>query len=133
MQYRLSKVTPQNLIIVWQDSLFRIHAVFYGDEFLDDHEREVVKVRIREILFSNHHNNTNYSYTCLPYELRREKHCNTSLYMDYVISFHAPPDNFQENGIDLLSDRLVCFERNYFEGIELVSDNELSSSSEDFE
>ena len=53
--------------------------------------------------------------------------------MDYVISFQAPPDDFDQNGIDLLSDRSVCFERNYFEGIELVSDNELSSSSKDFE
>ena len=59
LQYRLSKVVPQNLIILWQDSLFRIHAVFYSKELLSDHEREVVKVHTREILISNRKNNTN--------------------------------------------------------------------------
>ena len=101
LQYRLSKVVAQTLITVWQDSLFRIHAVFYGNEYLNDHKREVVKVHTREILISNRKNNTDYSYTSLPYELRREKHCNTSLYMDYVISFHALLDDIQQNGIDL--------------------------------
>ena len=61
LQYRLSKVVPQNLVIAWQDTLFRIHAVFYGNEILNNHEREVVKVHAKEILISNRKNNTNYS------------------------------------------------------------------------
>ena len=34
--YRLNKVFHQNLVIVWQDISFRIHAVFHGDKFLND-------------------------------------------------------------------------------------------------
>ena len=34
LNYRLKKVVPQKIVIVWQDTSFRIHAVFYGDDFL---------------------------------------------------------------------------------------------------
>lgn len=48
--------------------------------------------------------------------------------MDYVIAFHANPRDFQANGIELLSDRLLLFEREYLEGLELVSNNDSSAS-----
>lgn len=127
LQYRLGKVISQDLRIVWEDTLFRIHVVFYGNEFLNESERDVVIKNAREILIHNRKNNPEYWCTCLPYELRREKHCTSTLYMDYVILLTAKPGDFQENGIDLLPDRQLCYENNYFEGLELVSDSASSS------
>ena len=47
--------------------------------------------------------------------------------MDYVILFTAKPGDFQENGIDLLPERQLCYGNNYFEGLELVPDSASSS------
>ena len=48
--------------------------------------------------------------------------------MDYVIAFYVNPRDFQANGIDLLSDRILLFEREYLEGLELVSNSDSSAS-----
>ena len=99
LQYRLRKVVSQSLVIVWQDSLFRLHAVFYGNEFLNNFEQEIIKINMREILIHNRKNNPNYFYTCFPYELRKQENYAYKLYMDYVIDFIAKPGDFEENGI----------------------------------
>ena len=106
---------------------FRIHAVFYGDKFLNDSKRDTFKAHSREILIHNRKNNPNYWCTCLPYGLRQEKLCGSSLYMDYVIIFAGIPCDFQENGIDLLPHSQIKLEKIYFEGPELLSDSALSS------
>ena len=60
LNYRLKKVVPQKLVIVWQGTSFRIHAVFYGDDFLSASQRGIVKAHSREILIHNCKNNLNY-------------------------------------------------------------------------
>ena len=127
LQYRLNKVVHQNVIIVWQDTSFRIHAVFYGDNFFNDFEGDTVKAHSREILFHNPKNNPNYWCTCLPYELKQEKLCGSSLYMDYVIICQGIPSDFQENGMDLLPHRQIMLEKIYFERQEPLSDSASSS------
>ena len=127
LQYRLNKVVHQNLVFVWQGTSFRIHAVFYGDKFLDDSERDTVKAHSREILIHDRKNSPNYWCKCLPYELRREKRCDSSLYMDYVMIFPGIPSDFQENDIDLLRHRQIMLVKIYFEGLELLSDSASSS------
>ena len=52
-------------MIVWKDASFRIHAVFYGNEFFSDSEQDVVQANVREILIHNRKNNPNYWCTCL--------------------------------------------------------------------
>ena len=86
LQYRLGKVVPQkNFKIVWKDASFRVHAVFYGNEFLSDSGQDVVKANVREILIHNCKNNPNYWCACLPHELNRANGGSFTLYMDYVI------------------------------------------------
>ena len=80
LQYKLRRVVPQSLVIVWQDSLFRLHAVFYGNEFLNSFEQEIIKTNTREILIHNRKNNRNYSYTCLSYELRKQENYGYTLH-----------------------------------------------------
>ena len=65
LQYRLNKVVHQNLVIVWQDTSFHIYAVFYGDKFLKDSERDTVKAHSKEILIHNRKNNSNDWCMCL--------------------------------------------------------------------
>lgn len=47
----MSKVVPQKLIVVWQDSNFRVHAVFYDVEFLSNSEQDVIKSNTKDFLF----------------------------------------------------------------------------------
>ena len=98
---------------------------------LNDSRRDTVKAHSREILIHNRKNNSNYWCTCLLYELRQEKRCSSSLYMDYVINFPGIPSDFQENSIDLLPHRQIMLEKIYFEGLELLSDS--ASSSDELE
>ena len=73
-RYRLSKVvSPQELIIVWEDSLFHLHIVFYGDEFLDNSQQETIRIKMREILIEDRKSNPHYTYKCLLYELRNHE------------------------------------------------------------
>ena len=92
------------------------------------YERDAVEAHNREILIHNCKNNLNYWCTCLPYKLRQEKRCASSLYMDYIIIFPEIPNDIQENGIDLLSHRQIMMEKIYFERLELLSDGALSST-----
>ena len=100
--------------------MFCLHAVFYRDEFLDNSQQET-------------RNNPHYTYTCLPYELRNCEGLIGTLYMDYVVGFHANPEDFSANNIniDLLTNRLLCYEREYFDSLQLVSDTDSDSSSEE--
>lgn len=75
----------------------------------------------------NSEKNPSYWFTCLPYEVRKEKHYPFTLYVDYVIIMKCGTYDFQENGIDLLPDRQLCLENIYFEGLEIASDFLLSS------
>ena len=116
-RYRLSKVVSlQGLIIVWEDSLFPSHAVFYGDEFLDNSQQETIQINTREILIETRKNKPHYTYTYLPYELRNREELIGTLYMVYVVGFHANSEDFSANNIDLLIERLFCYEREYLEG-----------------
>ena len=47
-------------MIVWQDTLLCIQAVFYCDEFLSASETDVIKAHSRDILIHNHKKNPNY-------------------------------------------------------------------------
>ena len=74
LNYKISKViNPQHFVIVWQDSQFQIHAVFYGNSFLNKSQTQIVRDSTKEILLQNRKNNPFYSYTCLPSELRNEE------------------------------------------------------------
>ena len=86
--------------------------VFYDNEFLNQSENDVVIKKTHEILIHKRNNNPKYWCTCLTYELKRAK-----------------PGDFQKNGIEPLPDRQLCYENNYFEGLELVPDG-VSSSDE---
>ena len=60
LEQRLNKIVPQKLVIDWQDTLLRIHAVFYSDEFLSASETDIVEAHSRDILIHNCKNNRNY-------------------------------------------------------------------------
>ena len=47
-------------MIVWQDTLLCIQAVFYCDEFLSASETDVIKAHSRDILIHNHKKNPKY-------------------------------------------------------------------------
>ena len=52
LNYKISKViNPQHFVIVWQDSQFRIHTVFYGNSFLNKSQTQFVRDSTKEILF----------------------------------------------------------------------------------
>ena len=100
--------------------MFPLRAVFYGDEFLGNSQQET-------------RNNPHYTYTCLPYELRNCEGLIGTLYMDYVVGFQANPEDFSANNIniDLLTDRLLCHEREYLGSLQLVSDTDSDFFSEE--
>ena len=95
-QYRLGKTVSQDLRIVWEDTSFRVDVVFYGNDFLDESESDVVIKSACKILIHNRKNNPKYWCTCFPYELRRENHCASTLYMDYLILVTAKLGDFQD-------------------------------------
>ena len=52
LNYKILKVIkPEHFVIVWQDSQFRIHAVFYQNSFLNKSQRQIVWDSAKEILF----------------------------------------------------------------------------------
>ena len=76
-------------------------------------------------MLANKRNNPNYTYTSLPYELRNyNSSTTTTLYMEYIVGFNTDPGDFSANKINLLSDRLLYYESEYFNGLEVVSDTE---------
>ena len=81
-------------MIDWQGTLFRIHAVSYGDEFLSASETDIVKAHSRNILIHNYKNNPNYGCTCAPYELKKENRCGSTIYMDCILNFPGIHSNF---------------------------------------
>ena len=87
--------------MIWLDTSFRIHAIFYGDEFFKRAEVDLVKEHARDILIDNRKRNVNFWSTFLPYGLKKEKNFSYSLYMDYIISLKIHPSYIDENGIDI--------------------------------
>ena len=62
---RLGKVVSQDLRIVWEDTSFCIHVVFYGNEFLNESERNVVIKSTHESAHELIHNHKNGPKYCL--------------------------------------------------------------------
>ena len=81
-------------MIVWQDTLLCIQAVFYCDEFLSASSIDVIKAHSRDILINNHQKNPNYWCACVLYELKEEKRCGSTPYMDYIIIFPGIRSDF---------------------------------------
>ena len=132
LRLKLSKViSPQYLHIVYLDSDLRLHAVFYGEDFLDESQFEIIRKITREILIENKKKNPWFSYTCLPYELKQRKGGGGELYMDYVVVLSVHPDDFASNKIDLLPERQFFHEREFLDTVELVSDTDSDTSSDD--
>ena len=44
--------------------------------------------------------------------------------MDYIVGFTTDPGDFSANKTNLLSDRLLYYKSEYFNGLEVVSDTE---------
>ena len=132
LRFTLSKpISPQYLHILYLDSDFRLHTIFYGKDFLDESQFEIIRKNTREILIENKKNNPWLSYTCLPYELKQHKGAGGELYMDYVIVFHVNPPDFSSNKIDLTPERQFSYEREFINNLELVSDTDSDTSSND--
>lgn len=132
LRYTLSRViSPQYLHIVYLDSDLRLHAAFYGNDFLDDTQLETVRMNTRNILTENKKTNSLLSCTCLPYQLRQRKGIDGDLYMDYLAAFRITPEGFSTNNIDLLLERQLFYEREFLDALELVSDEDTDSSSDE--
>ena len=99
--YRLYKLFPLRFQMIWLDTSFRIHAIFYGNEFFKRAEVDLVKEHARDILIDNRKRNVNFWSTFLPYGLKKEKNFSYSLYMDYIISLKIHPSYIDENEIDI--------------------------------
>ena len=81
------------------DSDLLLDVVFYGDDFLDEAQCEVVRKSSKEILINNKKNNPSFPYTCLPYELKIRRGLNGKFYIDDVVAFCGNPDDFSANEI----------------------------------
>ena len=87
--------------MVWLDASFRIHAIFYDDEFFEGAEVNLGKEHVRDILIDNCKCNVNFWCTFLSYELKNENNFSYLLYMDYIILLKIHPSYFEENGINV--------------------------------
>ena len=58
---------------VWLDSLYRVHLVVCNSKFLDDDQKDLIKLHTRALLVHNRKCNPNFWITCLPYVLRKQK------------------------------------------------------------
>ena len=125
LQYRFEMVVPQiNFKTIWKDASLRIHTVFYGNEYLSDSEQKAIKVNVWEIFIHNRKNNPNYWCACFPNEFNNGANSSSfPWYVDYAIVSLANPNNFQENGVDLLPDWQLFWEKSYLEKLEIVSDS----------
>ena len=56
---------------VWLDSLYRVHLVISNSEFLDDDQKDLIKLHTQALLVYNRKFNPNFWITCLPYLLRK--------------------------------------------------------------
>ena len=101
LEYCLYKLFPLRFQTVWLDTSFRIHAIFYGNEFFEGPEVDLVKGHVRDILIDNRKRNVNFWCTFLPYELKKENNFSYSLYMDYIKLLKIHHSYFDENGIDV--------------------------------
>ena len=57
----------------WLDSLYKVHLVISNSEFLDDDQKDLIKLHTRALLVHNRKCNPNFWITCLPYVLRKQK------------------------------------------------------------
>ena len=60
LEYCLYKLFPLRFQTVWLDTSFRIHAIFYGNEFFEGPEVDLVKGHVRDILIDNRKRNVNF-------------------------------------------------------------------------
>ena len=125
------KISPQYLHIVYLDSDLNFHTVFYGNDFLNECQVETVRRLVRDVLIENKKSNSLLSYTCLPYELKQRKGVGGCLYMDYLVAFLVSSENFLSNEIDLLPEREIFYEKEFIDGLELVSDKVSDLSSDE--
>ena len=113
---------------VWLYSLYRVHLVISNSKFLDDDQKDLIKLHARALLVHNRKCDPNFWITCLPYILRKQK--NGNYYMDYIILVNVDPINFAKNGIDVKVDCEKVLESAYFDDVCLVTDGD-SIGSED--
>ena len=108
------------------DSLYRVHLVISNSEFLDDDQKDLIKLHTRALLVHNRKCNPNFWITCLPYVLRKQKkgkYC-----MDYVILVKVDPINFAANRIDVKVDCEKALESAYFDDACLATDGDSTGS-----
>ena len=86
---------------------------------------------MRHVLIENKKSNLLLSYTCLPYELKQRKGVGGWLYMDYLVTFRLKSEKFLSNEIDLLPEREIFYEKEFIDGLELVSDEDSDLSSDE--
>ena len=110
----------------WLDSLYRVHLVINSSKFLDDDQKDLIKLHTRALLVHNRKCNPNFWITCLPYVLRKQK--NGNYYMDYIILVKVDPINFSENGIDVKVDCEKVLESANFDDVCLVTDGDSTAS-----
>ena len=51
--------------------------------------------------------------------------------MDYLVAFRVTSEHFSSNNIDVLPDRQLFHEREFLDTLELVSDEDTGSSSDE--
>ena len=102
--------------------------VISNSEFLDDDQKDLIKLHTRALLVHNRKCNPNFWITCLPYVLKKQK--NGNYYMDYIILVKVDPINFAENGIDVKVNCEKALESAYFDDVCLVTDGDITGSED---
>ena len=125
--YRFKRVV-KCLHKIWLDSLYKVHLVISNSEFLDDDQKDLIKLHTCGLLVHNRKCNPNFWITCLPYIIRKQK--NGNYYMDYVIPVKVDPVNFIENRLEVKIDCEKALESAYFDDVCLITDED-SRGSED--
>ena len=82
---------------MYLDSDLNFHAVFYGNDFLNECQVETVRGLMRDVLIEKKKSNSLLSCTCLPYELKQRKGVGRCLYMDYLVPFRVSSEDFLSN------------------------------------
>ena len=132
IRFTLSRrISPQYLHTVYLDSSLNFHAGFYGNDFLNECQVETVRRLVRDVLIENKKSNSLLSCTCLLYELKQRKGVSGCLYMDYLVAFSISSKDFLSNENDLLPQREIFYEKEFIDGLELVSDKDSDLSSDE--
>ena len=122
---------------MYLDSDLNFHAVFYGNDFLNECQVETVRRLVRDVLIENKKSNSllfcllSCLVTCLPFELKQRKGVGGCLYLDYLVAFRVSSEDFLSNKIDLLPEKEIFYEKEFIDGLELVSDEDSDLSSDE--